>query len=75
MLYLGIGNGGLADRAPVDNAGALVDQSFSYNFTNTSSTASEQPLSMVKRSLCQSAEEPIFFNWLMMRLPYSSFHS
>ena len=23
----------------------------------------------------QSAEEPIFFNWLMMRLPYSSFHS
>ena len=28
MLYLGIGNGGLADRAPVDNAGALIDQSF-----------------------------------------------
>ena len=25
--------------------------------------------------LCQSAEEPIFFNWLMMRLPYSSRHS
>ena len=30
---------------------------------------------MVKRSLSQSAEEPIFFNWLMILLPYSFFQS
>ena len=30
---------------------------------------------MVKRSLSQSAEEPIFLNWLLMRPPYSFFHS
>ena len=40
MLYLGIGNGGLADRAPVDNAGALVDQSF-FCLLYTSDAADE----------------------------------
>ena len=29
---------------------------------------------IVKRSLSQSQEEPIFFSWFMMRLPYFSFH-
>ena len=41
----------------------------------TSCTALEQPSSMVKRSLSQSAEAPSFFSWLIIFPPYSSFHS
>ena len=48
---------------------------FSYNLINTSCTAFEQPSSMVKRSLSQSQEEPIFLNWLVIVPPYSFFHS
>ena len=48
---------------------------FSCILQNTSVTALLQPSSMVKRSLSQSQEEPIFLSWLMIRPPYSSFHS
>ena len=30
---------------------------------------------MVKRSRCQSQEQPSFFSWLTMRLPYVFFHA
>jgi len=70
-----------SDRAVVQSGHQLIIRlpwyinPFSYNFTNTSRTAFEQPSSMVKRERSQSQDAPIRLVWSTIRLPNRFFQS